>query len=76
MIGFAGSSPYCFWCSEWTTVPLPPLGRLGRGAFSDHSFGDDAFIFVDASIPLGRLGSVPTSPGEPPFFPSLPDLHP
>jgi hypothetical protein len=51
------------------------MGRLGRGAFSDHSFGDDASIQIDALIPLGRLAEIPTplddswdffSPGFPP----------
>ena len=65
--GFAGSSPYGFWCCELTWLQLPPMGRLGRGAFSDHSFGDDESTRGDTLIPLGRLGSVPTPPCEP-FF--------
>ena len=64
---FAGSSPYCFWCGELMSNQLRPLGRLGRGAFSDHSFGDDPSPFREELIPLGRRGSVPTPPCEP-FF--------
>ena len=40
---------------------LNPLVRLGRGAFSDLSLGDDPDSFMKSvSIPLGRLVPLPT----------------
>src|ERR1700722_19675818 len=43
---------------------LGPLVRLGWGAFSAHSFGDDRLPRCSRSwsIPLGRLVPLPTPP--------------